>query len=78
VKLQQLFSGLNNAYDSVPFRDPVDWKTLSLMDYPSIITRPMDLSTVKKKIGSKTYEYVEDCLEDINLIWENAKLYNPK
>lgn len=38
----------------------------------------MDLGTVKKKIAMKNYENVEDCLEDIVLIWENAKLYNPK
>lgn len=48
------------------------------MDYPTIITNPMDLSTVKKKIANKNYENVEDCLADINLIWENAKTYNPK
>lgn len=48
------------------------------MDYPTIITHPMDLSTVKNKLGKKLYENVEDCLEDINLIWENAKLYNPR
>jgi hypothetical protein len=42
----------------VPFREPVDWKALGLLDYPSIITRPMDLSTVKKKMSSKSYEYV--------------------
>lgn len=78
AKLQQLLGGLNNAYDSIPFRQPVDWKSLNLMDYPTIITNPMDLSTVKKKIANKNYENVEDCLADINLIWENAKTYNPK
>lgn len=78
AKLQQLLSGLINAYDSIAFREPVDWKGFNLMDYPTIITNPMDLSTVKKKIATKSYENVEDCLEDINLIWENAKTYNPK
>jgi hypothetical protein len=76
--LQQLLGGIYNAYDSAPFREPVDWKAFNLMDYPTIITRPMDLGTVKKKIALKNYENVEDCLEDIVLIWENAKLYNPK
>jgi hypothetical protein len=76
--LQQLLGTIINAYDSIVFRDPVDWKALNLLDYPTIITRPMDLSTVKKKIATKMYENVEDCLEDIVLIWENAKTYNPK
>jgi hypothetical protein len=78
AKLHQLLGSLNNAYDSLAFREPVDWKALNLMDYPTIITNPMDLSTVKNKIAAKKYEYVEDCLEEINLIWENAKTYNPK
>ena len=76
--MQQLLGTIINAYDSIVFRDPVDWKALNLLDYPTIIARPMDLSTVKKKIATKMYENVEDCLEDIVLIWENAKTYNPK
>ncbi len=55
AKLQQLLSGIYNAYDSAPFREPVDWKAFNLMDYPTIITRPMDLGTVKKKIALKNY-----------------------
>lgn len=77
-KIQQLISSLMNNNDSLVFREPVDWKAYNLMDYPTIITRPMDLSTVKKKLACKNYENVEDCLEDIALIWDNAKLYNPK
>lgn len=38
----------------------------------------MDLGSVRKKLNTKNYENVEDCLEDIMLIWDNAKLYNPK
>ena len=38
----------------------------------------MDLTTVKKKVGNGNYEFVEDSLEDIHLIWQNAKIYNPK
>ena len=55
AKLQQLLSGLINAYDSLAFREPVDWKALNLMDYPTIITNPMDLGTVKKNIAIKNY-----------------------
>ena len=36
----------------------------------------MDLGTVKKNLSVNTYETVEDCLCDIQLIWDNCKLYN--
>ena len=32
--------------DSEFFREPVAWKELGLLDYPIVITKPMDLSTV--------------------------------
>lgn len=67
-----------NSSDSLVFREPVDWQGLNLMDYPLIVKRPMDLSTVKRKLNTYNYENVEDSLEDINQIWQNAKTYNPK
>lgn len=33
-----------------PFLDPVQWEELELWDYPWIVTRPMDLSTVHNKL----------------------------
>lgn len=64
---------------TVDFRQPVDWKTLGLLDYPTVITQPMDLSTVRSKLlGASCYTTVEECLDDIQLIWENCKAYNAK
>ena len=51
-------------------------QALGLEDYPSIITNPMDLGTVFKKLQSNKYKCVEQCLEDIQLIWDNCKTYN--
>mmetsp|Transcript_35651 Transcript_35651/g.113988 ORF Transcript_35651/g.113988 Transcript_35651/m.113988 type:complete len:210 (+) Transcript_35651:171-800(+) len=62
--------------DSVPFREPVDWRGLGLYDYPQIIKKPMDLSTVKASIERGDYKTVHDCAEDIRLIWTNCKKYN--
>lgn len=77
-KILQVLQSLNNSCDSLPFRDPVNWEEFGLLDYPVIIKNPMDLSTIRKKVDTNRYEYVEDCLDDINLIWANAKVYNPK
>ena len=36
----------------------------------------MDLSTVMKKLKNYEYRFVEDCIDDIDLIWENCLKYN--
>ena len=36
----------------------------------------MDLSTVKTNLENGDYPDVEACVDDIQLIWDNCKLYN--
>ena len=33
--------------ESLPFREPVDWEALGLLDYPQVVKKPMDLGTIK-------------------------------
>ena len=33
--------------ESSPFSEPVDWKNLGLLDYPSLVKKPMDLGTIR-------------------------------
>ena len=61
------------AYD---FLEPVDYVALNILDYPKIITHPMDLGTVKKKLYDYTYPTFKEFLDDINLIWKNCRTYN--
>ena len=75
-KINQLLQCLLDSSDSYDFRTPVDYVGLRLVDYPLIVKKPMDLGTVKKYLNSNSYETVEDCLSDIQLIWDNCKLYN--
>ena len=49
---------------------------LQLLDYPEIIQKPMDLSTVKENLLGGKYGTYEDAFNDIQLIWDNCKLYN--
>ncbi len=74
--MAQLIQSLLDLGDSADFRNPVDWKSFNLVDYPIIIKKPMDLGTVKKNLNNNLYETVEDCLKDIDLIWTNCKTYN--
>jgi bromodomain-containing factor 1 len=50
---------------------------LGLLDYPDIVKRPMDFSTIKKALlkGGK-YVTFEDVFNDVQLIWDNCKTYN--
>eukprot|EP01033_Poteriospumella_lacustris_P011621 gene11621-8276_t len=59
-----------------PFRLPVDWQGMGLVDYPEIVKVPMDLGTVKKKIEEDKYETVEEIAADVRLVWSNCMLYN--
>ncbi|EGR31679.1 hypothetical protein IMG5_104550 [Ichthyophthirius multifiliis] len=75
-KLNQMTNQLFSNSDSSEFRQPVDWQGLQLIDYPTIIKNPMDLGKVRDKLKENEYVYVEECLDDIQLIWDNCKNYN--
>ena len=62
--------------DSVDFRKPVAWRSLGLDDYPQVIAKPMCLDVVEYKIKFQHYITVEQCADDIRLIWDNCKRYN--
>ena len=74
--MTKIINTLMQRPDSVPFREPVDWRGLGLYDYPQVIAKPMDLTTVKQTIERQGYKSVNDCADDIRLIWNNCKKYN--
>ncbi|CAH8381147.1 unnamed protein product [Eruca vesicaria subsp. sativa] len=48
-----------------------------LHDYQSIVKEPMDLGTVKGKLGRGLYETPLDFSDDVRLTFKNVVLYNP-
>ncbi|KAL8005359.1 putative bromodomain, DDT domain, DNA (cytosine-5)-methyltransferase 1, replication foci [Plasmopara halstedii] len=65
--------------NSSPFNDPVDTSVKGLEDYLQVVTNPMDLGTIKKRIDSGYYEQTngaEMFANDVRLVWDNAILYN--
>jgi len=60
-----------------PFSQPVDPVKLNLPDYHNVITKPMDLGTVKNKLEAGEYPSTDAVAEDIRTIWKNAMQYNP-
>ncbi|KAI7862850.1 hypothetical protein BDF14DRAFT_1849966 [Spinellus fusiger] len=56
------------------FLEPVD--TRLIVDYLSVIKRPMDFSTMRQKIESGRYRHLDEFKQDFLLIVTNAKTYN--
>lgn len=50
---------------------------MGLTDYPQVVKNPMDLSTVNKKFNQGKYPTIESICDDLQLIWDNCKIYNP-
>merc|ERR1712131_388797 len=59
-----------------PFQKPVDPKELGLPDYFDVVKKPMDLSTIKKKIDRNEYLTGSEALADFRLMFSNCYLYN--
>ncbi|KAE9547843.1 hypothetical protein FO519_008946 [Halicephalobus sp. NKZ332] len=60
-----------------PFVSPVDTEKLGITDYFDIIKKPMDLGTVEQRIRNKYYICFNECMQDIQQIWDNCYKYNP-
>jgi len=64
---------------ALPFKYPVDAITEGIYpDYFMVISHPMDLYTIKARLDHGWYWNLNHCVADINLVWRNARLYNPE
>ncbi|KAL7477933.1 hypothetical protein ACHAW6_003721 [Cyclotella cf. meneghiniana] len=75
-RMTKVVNNLLARADSIPFREPVDWKGLELYDYPKVIKKMMDLGTIKKKLEKGKYMDAGECAGDIRLVWTNCMTYN--
>lgn len=64
--------------ESLPFRQPVDAQALGIPDYFDIVTKPIDLGTIKMKLDRGEYKDPWEYVDDVWLMFENAWLYNRK
>lgn len=79
---QALMPTLEKLYrqdpESLPFRQPVDPQVLQIPDYFDIVKKPMDLSTIKRKLDTGQYKDPWEYCDDVWLMFDNAWLYNRK
>lgn len=70
------FAALGNTN---PFRIVIDASNcvdMGVGDYCDIIKKPMNLTFVQTKVKNKSYETLQEFLEDVDLIVKNALQYN--
>ncbi|XP_062973793.1 bromodomain testis-specific protein [Elgaria multicarinata webbii] len=61
---------------SWPFHQPVDAAGLKLPDYYNIIKKPMDLTTIQKRLEHNYYACAVECIENFKTMFANCYLYN--
>lgn len=59
-----------------PFREPVDPVRDHATNYFDIVTNPMDLTTMRKKLTDGRYKTVKEFVDDFHLICDNAVKFN--
>lgn len=62
--------------DAGPFLKPVDVVKLKIPLYYNFIKRPMDLSTIERKINVNAYETPQQFIDDFNLMIDNCAKFN--
>ena len=73
---KQLMSSLWKVRDAELFHKPVDPVELNIPNYFEVIKKPMDFSTVKKKLNNYSYTNLKEYCDDMDLIFNNCILYN--
>ncbi|XP_038221099.1 PH-interacting protein [Zerene cesonia] len=73
-RVAALVSELAAAADAEPFRQPVELSQAP--DYPSVVTSPMDLGTVQRKLARGEYGGAAEVAADVRLVFANSRLYN--
>ncbi|CBX33016.1 Protein CBG11090 [Caenorhabditis briggsae] len=74
--VNELLELLNEHRMNTPFRTPVD--LTEFPDYTQYVKKPIDLTIIGKKVHDLEYQYLGHFVNDVNLMFENAKTYNPK
>jgi len=73
-QLLHILNEMQNHQASWPFQKPVSQDEVP--DYYNVITEPMDLETMEKRLEEDAYGSPEDFVRDAKLIFTNCRRYN--
>jgi bromodomain-containing factor 1 len=74
--LAALLRQVKKAKDASAFLTPVDPIKLNIPRYFEVVSRPMDISTIEKKLNGGQYPVVQALVDDFNLMIENTVIFN--
>ncbi|CAA7261715.1 unnamed protein product [Cyclocybe aegerita] len=74
--MEQLINELVAEPKGWAFLQPVDVSDVG--DYYDIVKHPMDFSTIQHKISTNQYKTFEIFVDDVQLVFDNCRLYNPE
>ncbi|OAA75914.1 histone acetyltransferase GCN5 [Akanthomyces lecanii RCEF 1005] len=74
TELRRLLYQVQNHKQAWPFLHPVNKDEVP--DYYTVITEPMDLSTMEERLMQDGYAEPKELITDMQLIFRNCKLYN--
>jgi bromodomain-containing factor 1 len=74
--LAKQLTNLKRSNDARFYREPVDPIKLNIPSYFTIITQPMDLSTIESKLKKNQYNTVAEIVADVDLMAGNAARFN--
>lgn len=80
-KILRALSNLSEAPHACPFLDPVDPNDAGCENYYDVITNPMNVYKITKRLRASTpkagyYASVDNVMQDIELIWSNCRKFN--
>ncbi|CCE86831.1 Piso0_005345 [Millerozyma farinosa CBS 7064] len=73
---QTTIKAIKRLRDAGPFLHPVDTVKLNVPFYYNYIKRPMDLSTIERKLAVNAYEDPSQVVDDFNLMVSNCIKFN--
>ncbi|KAA8894164.1 Bromodomain-containing protein [Sphaerosporella brunnea] len=74
AQLLHLLNEMQNHQSAWPFQKPVNAEEVP--DYYNVITEPMDLETMEKRLEEDAYATPEDFVKDAKLVFNNCRRYN--
>lgn len=74
--LKTIHKGVTKHKHAWPFDQPVDTKQLKLPDYFNVNPRPMDFTTIKKRLENYWYYDAIECIVDFKQVFSNCYRYN--
>jgi len=73
-RLKDILHQLHDHKMAWPFRNPVDTKMVP--NYLEVVDKPMDLSTVQRRLNAGKYQGLSQFHSDVSLIFNNCRQYN--